>query len=120
MALSPSPVPVRRSNPVVRRALALAFPDWKGRKVRVVRHTGPHSLDLNWSGGTRDAVALIDLGSGRVADLRVGAPWTHDGIVDHGPGTLLVVHSTFVGNDAGVTFCMNVSHDDSRIDLLTA
>ena len=100
--------PVSRSQPVIRRALAATFPDYRGRKVRIARWDRPLHLDLNWSGGTIDQVVLIDLAAGRIAHLSVPAPWMHD----HAPfdpadveyGAILAVHSYVCGVDAGVTF----------------
>ncbi|HEX6984884.1 MAG TPA: hypothetical protein VF170_05880, partial [Planctomycetaceae bacterium] len=101
-----APVAVSRSVPVVRRALAATFPDYRGRKVRVAAFDRPLSLDLSWSGGTVDKVALIDVRNGRIGHLRVPSAWArgaHDP-VDCPPGAILVVRSWFCGVDSGVTF----------------
>lgn len=105
MALSSS-VPVSRSDARVKRVLAATFPDYRGRKIRVAAWSSPVYVDWNWSGGTRDFVAVIAPGRG-VGFASVPAPWRHD----HGPvdpaafpaGSLLVVHSIFCGSDAGIT-----------------
>jgi hypothetical protein len=104
MALSPSR-PVSRSVPAVKAVLSATFPDYRGRKVRVALWSSPLHLDLSWSGGTVDKVALVDFHRGRVGHLRVPAPWSHGAAdpVDCPPGALLVVRSYFCGTDAGVT-----------------
>lgn len=100
------PVPVSRSLPAVKAALAATFPDYRGRKIRVAPWSAPLSLDLNWSGGTCDKVALLDLRNGRIGKLVVPSPWARGAAdpVDCPPGCVLVVRSWFCGQDAGVTF----------------
>jgi len=97
---------VSRSLPAVKAALAATFPDYRGRKVRVAPWTGPLHLDLSWSGGTCDKVALLDLTGGRVGHLVVPSPWARGAAdpVDCPAGAVLVVRSYFCGKDAGVTF----------------
>jgi hypothetical protein len=98
--------PVRRSDPMVKRLLAATFPNYKGRKVSVAAWSGPLYLDLNWSGGTRDEVVLVDVTNGRIGRLVVPSPWAagaHDP-VGTPPGSILAVHSYFMGRDVGVTF----------------
>lgn len=104
MALS-SALPAPRSDPRVRAILSATFPDYRGRKVRVARFDRPLHLDLSWSGGTVDKVALIDFRNGRIGHLVVPAPWSHGAAdpVDCPPGAMLVVRSYFCGSDAGVT-----------------
>ena len=97
---------VSRSDPLIKRALAATFPRYKGRKVRVVPFTAPLHLDLSWSGGTKDDVALIDVRNGRIGRLVVPSPWAR-GAADPvycPPGAVLAVHSYFCGVDSGVTF----------------
>jgi hypothetical protein len=103
--MAPSALPVSRSDPRVRAILSATFPDYRGRKVRVARFDRPLHLDLSWSGGTIDKVALIDFRNGRIGHLVVPAPWSHGAAdpVDCPAGALLVVRSYFLGVDAGVT-----------------
>lgn len=103
MALSS--IPVRRSDPLVKRVLAASFPAYKGRKISVAPWAGPLHLDLSWSGGTKDDVVLIDVANGRVGRLVVPSPWAVGAAdpVDAPAGSLLVVHSYFCGVDVGIT-----------------
>lgn len=102
----PPSLPLRRSDPLVKAALAATFPDYRGRKIRVAAWSGPLHLDLSWDGGTCDKVALIDVASGRVGHLVVPSPWAAGAAdpVDCPPGAILVVRSWFCGVDSGVTF----------------
>lgn len=117
MALSPA-LPLSRSHPAVKAALRATFPDYRGRKVRIVRYDRPLYLDLSWSGGTVDKVALVDFVGGRIGKLRVSSPFVagaHDPVVCP-PGAMLVVRSYFCGHDAGVTFYV---HPDVPAGLLS-
>lgn len=102
--MAPS-VPVSRSDRRVKAILRATFPNYRGRKVRVALFDRPLYLDLSWSGGTRDSVALIDFTNGRIGHLRCPSPWARGAYdpVDCPPGALLVVHSIFCGVDSGVT-----------------
>lgn len=104
MALS-SPLPAPRSDPRVKAILRATFPDYRGRKVRVALWSSPLHLDLSWSGGTVDKVALVDFVHGRIGKLVVPSPWARGAAdpVDCPPGAMLVVRSYFCGTDAGVT-----------------
>lgn len=100
-----SPLPLRRSDPVVRRMLGATFPDYRGRKISaVVVGDDRLSFDLHWSGGSRDVVLLIDPAGDRIG--KATSPWfaPGDGAVVVPPGMILAVRSWFVGSDAGVTF----------------
>jgi hypothetical protein len=89
----------------VKALLAATFPDYRGRKVSVALWSSPLHLDLSWSGGTVDKVALVDFVNGRVGHLVVPSPWARGAAdpVDCPAGAMLVVHSYFCGKDAGVT-----------------
>jgi hypothetical protein len=98
-----SAVKVSKADPLVKRALKATFPNWKGRKVTVEPSDGRAlHLDLNWSGGTRDEVKVIDFAHGRIGRVTVGAPWTHDGSLVQPEGTILVIHTIFLGVDVGM------------------
>lgn len=100
--------PLRRSDPLVKRVLAVSFPDYRGRKIKAVVTDGPLHLDLSWDGGTVDKVVLIDVAGGRVGKLNVPSPWASgaNAPVDVPDGAIVAVHSYFCGVDVGVTFYM--------------
>lgn len=102
-----SSVPLRRSDPAVKRLLAATFPAYKGRKISAVAWDDrPVHLDLSWSGGTKDDVVLVDTANGRIGKLVVPSPWSA-GAADPltvPAGAILAVHSFFCGVDVGVTF----------------
>ncbi len=99
-----SPLPLRRSDPRVKRLLSATFPDYRGRKISaIVADDRPLYFDLHWSGGSRDDLRLVDP-DGRVA--KGSSPWyaPGDGAVVVPPGMILAVHSHFCGVDVGVAF----------------
>ncbi len=110
-------LPLRRSDPLVKRLLSATFPDYRGRKISARPWSGPVSLDLSWSGGTKDDVRLVDVASGRVATLVVPSPWSAGAAdpVDAPAGSLLVVHSYFCGTDAGITVYVRPPADGSAL-----
>lgn len=106
MADLAAPVTLSRSNPVVKRLLAATFPNYRGRKLRAVAVAPDRPLyfDLHWSGGSRDVIRLVRVADGAIGTPRVPAWYSgHDGAVVVPAGHLLVVHSHFVGVDAGIT-----------------
>ncbi len=54
---------------------AATFPNYKGRKVRVAAFDRPLYLELNWSGGSKDHVVLVDTANGRIGRLVCPSPW---------------------------------------------
>ncbi len=94
------------SDPLVKRLLSVSFPEYRGRKISAALWTAPLSLDLNWDGGSKDEVVLIDFAAGRIGRLRCPSPWAvgaHDPLIAP-PDSILVVHSIFCGKEAGITF----------------
>lgn len=113
--------PVSKSHPLVKRVLAATFPEYRGRKVRVVEYDRPRLWTVCWDEGSRDTVRLIDLTRG-VATLRSGAPWTNpEGVlarVDQPEGSLLVVHSISCGRDVGITIVVRPPADPAIAPML--
>jgi hypothetical protein len=98
-----SSVPVRRSDPMIRRILAATFPDYRGRKVRIsLVDDRPISLDYHRSGGSRDVARMVRIADGAIGAPALSSPWNDSGAVVVPPGHLLVVHSHFLGSDAGI------------------
>lgn len=120
-----APLTVSRSDPRIRAIINATFPDYRGRKVRLAPWSAPLHLDLSWSGGTRDRVALIDLHRGRIGHLTVPSPWSAGAAdpVDAPAGSILVVHSIFCGRDAGLTIYLRpfalAALDGRSADLLS-
>lgn len=101
-------IPVTKSHPAVKAILAATFPEWRGRKVRIVATDGPFHFSPAWDGGSRDVVHVVRLADGAVGAYPCDAPWSdtaqaaRDG-VKVPPGLAIVMHSTFCGKDAGVS-----------------
>jgi hypothetical protein len=94
-----------RANPMVKRVLAVAFPDYTGRKIKARLWTRPTVLQNYWDGGTRSYYVAIRIVDGAVSDFGTDNPFvrsTHDP-VDLPAGVLLVEHSYFCGHDMGIT-----------------
>jgi hypothetical protein len=112
----PSSMRLSHAVPLVKQLLAMSFPAYKGRKVNATLLAGPISLDLNWSGGSRDQAVMIDLASGTRKPLRAPSPFERAGHEPFmpPPGVILAVHSIFCGKDAGVTFYVRAGSEDAR------
>ena len=100
------PVSVSRGHPLIKKALKLAFPDYKGRKITVEPYSGPKRFTQYWDGGTKDDLVLIRVKDAATADVEaIGHPALNRQAFepfDQPPGTILVVHSRFQGHDMGV------------------
>jgi hypothetical protein len=94
-----------RANPMVKRVLAVAFPEYRGRKVKARLWTRPQRLQNYWDGGTRSFYVAIRIEDGAVCPFETSNPFersTHED-VDLPAGVLLVEHSYFCGRDSGIT-----------------
>lgn len=82
-----------------------AFPDYNGRKLKVqysVKKIGTQSGE--WSGGSVDFLAFVNLATLTVLDAPRTSAWKNDaGQVDIPVGFVAVVHSHFCGKDMGLT-----------------
>ena len=74
MALPPR-IPLRRSDPLVRRLLTLTFPDFTGRKIFAQASTEVF-LDSTWDGGTGSEWAIINLETNEVKRVPRVSPLT--------------------------------------------
>jgi hypothetical protein len=111
-----SRIKLSTADPLVKALLRVSFPNYRGRKVSASAWRGPLSLDLNWDGGSRDYVVLIDFAAERIGRLVSPSPWArgaHDP-VDAPPGSILAVHSIFCGRDVGVTFYVRPASDGAK------
>jgi len=102
----PEPIKLSISDPQVKSLLAVSFPTYRGRKVKAQLWTDPVGLDLNWSGGSRDQAVIVDFVSGHATHLRAPSPFSREGHepTEIPPDSVLVVHSIFMGKDAGINF----------------
>jgi hypothetical protein len=94
---------VSRANPAIRAALRATFPEYRGRKVRVLPYTRPLFLQTTWSEGSIDKVKVIRLSDGQVGDATNLAGWGAAEEVACPPGHILVVHSLSGVHDLGIS-----------------
>jgi len=95
-----------RSNPDVKRLLAITFPEYRGRKIRLTITDRPMRLANYWDGGTRSYYKAVDLNTGRVADpsSATGNPFNGLAHVEFSipPAVAVVEHIIFQGKDCGL------------------
>lgn len=102
-------IKLSKANPVVKRILAASFPQWRGRKVKAELTDRPVYIDTVGGGGSYDRAVAIQISEGRSAEFPNVSPYSSEYTrqiqegVDLPPGVLLVVHSMFMGKDAGIT-----------------
>lgn len=87
--------------PIVRKA----FPDYSGRKFRVVPALSVQFNTTNWCGGSRNQYRVVRLQDGKTLSVEVPAPWENR-IEGHTvaltEGLCVVEHQIFSGHDLGV------------------
>lgn len=99
------------------------FPDYKGKKYRVVPLDSVTIMDLNWHGGTRSQYRGCTLAGERTGALdkwNAVAPWRNaaeGSQVEIPKGACLVKHSMFCGKDSGLTIYV---HPDNMPGMLPA
>jgi len=84
---------------------SLVFPDYRGRKFRIVFSETITFHDTNWGDGTRNQYSAVR-SDGRTSDLNVPAPWRNpvEGATIPIPVDVIIVeHSIFCGTDVGIT-----------------
>ena len=98
----------KQAKPIVQAT----FPAYRGRKFKIVFTTRLTFYDTNWSGGTVNKFAFVRA-DGAVAKLFAPAPWVNpiEGRTEDIPEDVLVVkHSYFCGEDAGITIYAHPCH----------
>lgn len=90
----------------VKAVVKVAFPDYKGRKVKVEAVEKVDVYDLNWSGGTKNEYRFINADDLNTAGLPHLAPWNN---VYEGQrftmlkNSIVVKRCYFCGHDLGLT-----------------
>lgn len=97
--------PLRTGDPMVKRLLAVTFPQYRGRKVKARLWKGPMVLENYWSEGSRSYYRAVRIIDGAVADFGTDNPFfaTAHEPVDLPSGVILVERSIFMGREAGLT-----------------
>lgn len=107
------PIKLRKSDVI--KLIAASFPTYKGRLFHAVETARMTFSDLNWEGGSRSQYVILDLKTGRRADmtrLSCNAPWCQPmegASVDLPPGMVVVEHAISCGSDRGLTFHYNAA-----------
>jgi hypothetical protein len=94
------------------------FPDYKGRKFKLVFKEEITLYDTNWSGGTRNEYAAVRA-DGMTGTFHAPAPWANPGegrTVPVNPGVLILCHSYFCGQDMGITIYAHPSHQPKWLE----
>lgn len=87
-----------------------SFPDYCGRKIRLVPVESVMFCDTNWGGGTRNEYRALNLHTGKRAAFTAPAPWAN--VVEGSrvaipPGCIVICHSIFCGTDCGISIYCN-------------
>ncbi len=95
---------VKLTRPQAKQVLAITFPEYRGRKIKVEFTDKVWFDDLYWSGGTRAKyVILRSDGSSRL--VPTSNPWSdnRNPCVDLPNSVVVVQHLMFCGQDMGIT-----------------
>lgn len=108
MTTLPLKLTTKQAKPIVKAT----FPNYSGRKFKMVFAESIVFSDTNWGGGSRVSYAAVK-SDGRTAHVNVPAPWANpiEGQRANIPADIMVVtHSIFCGQDCGITIYVNPVH----------
>ncbi len=85
-----------------------AFPDYRGRKFRLVTDYFPKEINSYWDGGSRDYYCFLNLQNGKIVGVHSNHPafeakFPNKVPVELPPEIVLVEHSIFCGKDVGIS-----------------
>ena len=103
---------VKISRKQAQPILSQSFPDYTGRKITVRFTETVGFYNLNWDGGSKNEFVAI-AADGRHEELTVAAPWNEprEGRRVAIPQDVLIVeHTYFCGQDAGITIYAHPCH----------
>jgi hypothetical protein len=89
-----------------------AFPNYHGRKFKIIFAPTVTFYDTNWSGGTKNTYVAV-ASDGRTALLKVPAPWVNQiegKTVEVPENAVIVEHTIFCGEDVGLRIYANPCH----------
>ena len=110
-------------DPGTRAVIKAAFPDYRGRKVRIDVRERNVMATTWWDGGSKDDVAAVRLVDMKPCEIPSTSPYDNQGLamaiyhegIPMCEGIAIVVHSIFCGKDAGITIYL---HPDNAAKLL--
>ena len=97
-------------DPIVRKIVRTAYPDYAGRKIAVKPRELPIRLDSYWSGGSRSYYVILRLVDMAISTIpQNGTPFDHVslGKVTIPTGFVIVEHCIFCGEDLGIRIHAN-------------
>lgn len=108
--MSNTAIKIRKSDKGIKAIISAAHPTYEGRKIRVKAAT-EYKMANYWDGGSRDYVMAYDLATGRAYGPAIHTTNPMNGsahsTVAIPAGVLIVEHSIFCGQDAGITIYAN-------------
>lgn len=117
----PVPIPVSKTDPTVARILLATYPDYRGRKIRIVPQTYPLNVRSYWEGGSRTYFMFLDLATFKTAPMPAQSafdkPVQGADAVTLPVGIACVTHSIFCGKDTGITIYV---HPENLAKMLPA
>ena len=115
----------KQSAPEVIEVALRAFPEYKGRKIRVAPFNGPMHLTSGWDGGSKDWYFVVPLVAGHGKEVLFTVPdngtfpTQNNGarcmLSDLPEGMALVKHSVCCGVDVGLTVYVNAANFNANL-----
>ena len=108
------PIKVSVTDPLIRKLLQVTFPQYRGRKIKIVPQTYPLNCKSYWDGGSRDYFAFVRLDTFQSAAMPAQSAYDRDikgaDSIMLPAGVACVEHSIFCGKDVGITIHVNPSN----------
>lgn len=104
-------IKVTKADKTVKRIVEAAFPEYKGRKIKVEVATRPLDVADYWDGGSRSYFVFLNIQT--LAKMPVPSQGMNDrkvagaNAVTLPPGFVCVEHSIFCGKDCGIRIYVN-------------
>lgn len=97
----------QQTHPKIVALAKAAFPDYRGRKFRLVVDADPIDVRSYWDGGSRDYFRFVNLATAAMAEVPAQSafdkPINGAERVELPPHVACVRHSYFCGKDSGLT-----------------
>lgn len=104
-------IQVSINDPLIRRILKVTYPDYRGRKIRIVPQRYPLNCKSYWEGGSQDHFAFVRLDTFRTSPMPAQSAFDKDirgaESVTLPVGVICVEHSVFCGKDVGIRIHVN-------------
>jgi hypothetical protein len=108
---STNAIQVSINDPLIRRILQVTYPDYRGRKIRIIPQRYPLNCKSYWEGGSRDYFAFVRLDTFQTAPMPAQSAFDKDirgaESVTLPAGVICVEHSIFCGKDVGIRIHLN-------------